>query len=76
MGNVFTNAGDAWASALRVRQPERANCKVLATPPPVPDTLPPAPILDRPAGNVQLQLLFARAGPGFALPYAGGPGAL
>ncbi|MGA7832266.1 MAG: POTRA domain-containing protein [Terracidiphilus sp.] len=27
MGNVFTNAGDAWASALRVRQPERDNCK-------------------------------------------------
>ena len=25
MGNVFTNAGDAWASALRVRQPERDN---------------------------------------------------
>jgi outer membrane protein assembly complex protein YaeT len=32
MGNVFTNAGDAWSSALRVRQPERANCKVLADP--------------------------------------------
>jgi outer membrane protein assembly complex protein YaeT len=31
MGNVFTNAGDAWASALRVRQPERDNCKILAT---------------------------------------------
>ena len=29
MGNVFTNAGDAWASALRVRQPERDNCKQL-----------------------------------------------
>jgi outer membrane protein assembly factor BamA len=29
MGNVFTNAGDAWASALRVRQPERENCKQL-----------------------------------------------
>ena len=27
MGNVFTNAGDAWASALRVEQPERENCK-------------------------------------------------
>ena len=23
MGNVFTNAGDAWASALRIRQPDR-----------------------------------------------------
>jgi outer membrane protein assembly complex protein YaeT len=30
MGNVFTNAGDAWASALRVRQPERDTCKVVA----------------------------------------------
>jgi outer membrane protein assembly factor BamA len=29
MGNVFANAGDAWASALRVRQPERNTCKVL-----------------------------------------------
>ena len=28
MGNVFTNASDAWASALRIRQPERANCQV------------------------------------------------
>jgi outer membrane protein assembly complex protein YaeT len=31
MGNVFTNAGDAWASALRVRQPERDTCKDVAT---------------------------------------------
>jgi outer membrane protein assembly complex protein YaeT len=31
MGNVFTNAGDAWASALRVRQPERDMCKAVAT---------------------------------------------
>ena len=31
MGNVFTNAGDAWASALRIRQPERDNCKAVAT---------------------------------------------
>jgi outer membrane protein assembly complex protein YaeT len=29
MGNVFTNAGDAWASALRTRQPERENCRNL-----------------------------------------------
>jgi outer membrane protein insertion porin family len=29
MGNVFTNAGDAWASALRFRQPDRDACKVL-----------------------------------------------
>ena len=27
MGNVFTNAGDAWASALRVRQPDSEACR-------------------------------------------------
>jgi outer membrane protein insertion porin family len=27
MGNIFTNAGDAWASALRVRQPNSAACR-------------------------------------------------
>ena len=27
MGNVFTNAGDAWASLLRVRQPDSAACR-------------------------------------------------
>jgi outer membrane protein insertion porin family len=27
MGNVFTNAGDAWASALRVRQPNSSACR-------------------------------------------------
>jgi outer membrane protein assembly factor BamA len=31
MGNVFTNASDAWASALRVRQPERENCRNVAS---------------------------------------------
>jgi outer membrane protein assembly complex protein YaeT len=31
MGNVFTNASDAWASALRIHQPERNNCKNTAT---------------------------------------------
>jgi outer membrane protein insertion porin family len=40
MGNVFTNAGDAWESILRVRQPDRERCRVLTpgTPqnPPVP----------------------------------------
>ena len=30
MGNVFTNAGDAWASALRVRQPNSGACRNLA----------------------------------------------
>ncbi len=28
MGNVFTNAGDAWVSALRLHQPDRDVCKV------------------------------------------------
>jgi outer membrane protein assembly factor BamA len=32
MGNIFTNASDAWASALRVRQPHRDTCRNLATP--------------------------------------------
>ena len=36
MGNVFTNAGDAWASALRIQQPDRDRCKVLTTPTPQP----------------------------------------
>jgi len=31
MGNVFTNASDAWASALRVHQPLRDNCRNVAT---------------------------------------------
>jgi outer membrane protein assembly complex protein YaeT len=30
MGNVFTNAGDAWASFLRFNQPNRDTCKVLS----------------------------------------------
>ena len=29
MGNVFANAGDIWASALRIQQPDRNSCKVL-----------------------------------------------
>ncbi len=29
MGNVFTNAGDAWISALRIHQPDRDVCKIL-----------------------------------------------
>jgi len=36
MGNVFTNASDAWKSALRVRQPERDNCRIVASPGPPP----------------------------------------
>jgi outer membrane protein insertion porin family len=41
MGNIFTNAGDAWISALRIHQPDRDTCKVLtpadySTNPPTP----------------------------------------
>jgi outer membrane protein assembly complex protein YaeT len=32
MGNVFTNAQDAWVSALRIHQPDRDSCKVLTYP--------------------------------------------
>lgn len=32
MGNVFTNAGNAWQSALRIHQPDRDACKTLADP--------------------------------------------
>jgi outer membrane protein insertion porin family len=47
MGNVFTNARDAWASFLRVRQPDSDECRVL-TPPVVLTTpkyqvIPPSP---------------------------------
>ncbi len=31
MGNVFTNARDAWAGILRLNQPDRDACKVIAT---------------------------------------------
>jgi len=29
MGNIFTNASDIWASAIRTRQPDRENCRDL-----------------------------------------------
>jgi outer membrane protein assembly complex protein YaeT len=32
MGNVFANASDAWASALRTRQPDRSTCTSLSPP--------------------------------------------
>ena len=31
MGNVFTNAGDAWASITRFHQPNRDTCKTIAS---------------------------------------------
>jgi outer membrane protein assembly complex protein YaeT len=36
MGNVFTNASDAWVSALRIHQPDREACQVPAVNPTVP----------------------------------------
>ncbi len=42
MGNVFANASDAWASALRTRQPDRSTCRNL-TPPATPTTTPAGP---------------------------------
>ncbi len=48
MGNVFTNAGDAWISALRIHQPDRDACKVLT--PPDYGTDPPTP--PSPTGRV------------------------
>ena len=45
MGNVFTNASDAWASALRFRQPNRDACKNLDfIDPQHPDKAPPGPV--------------------------------
>ena len=71
MGNVFTNAGDAWVSALRIHQPDRDVCKVLNEPP-IPNPVPARTgHLDRETGPLQLQLLHPCAGPGTALPYAG-----
>src|SRR5579862_474403 len=38
MGNVFRNAGDVWASAIRVRQPDRSSCEPVAGGPVGPTT--------------------------------------
>lgn len=48
MGNVFANVGDAWASALRIQQPNRDACKVLT--PPTPQPPPKQPIPPSPTG--------------------------
>lgn len=42
MGNVFASAGDIWESALRIHQPDRDSCKVLA-PADFSTTTPPTP---------------------------------
>jgi outer membrane protein assembly factor BamA len=45
MGNVFANASDAWASALRIRQPDRDTCKNLnIVDPNYPDNAPVGPV--------------------------------
>jgi outer membrane protein assembly factor BamA len=31
MGNIFTDSSDIWPAALRIHQPERDNCKIIAT---------------------------------------------
>jgi outer membrane protein assembly complex protein YaeT len=43
MGSVFTNAGDAWVSAIRFHQPDRDVCKVLNEPP-IPNPIPGGPV--------------------------------
>ena len=76
MGNVFTNAGDAWESAVRIHQPDRDACKVL-TPPGGTTANPHTPHTDGAkhihgaTGAVQLQLFLACGGTGDALPHAG-----
>ena len=41
MGNIFTNASDAWVSAIRIKQPDRDSCtNVPATTPPKPPKIP------------------------------------
>jgi outer membrane protein assembly complex protein YaeT len=45
MGNVFTNASDIWASAIRTRQPDRSTCRNLdIVNPEHPDQPPPGPV--------------------------------
>jgi outer membrane protein insertion porin family len=45
MGNVFANAGDAWASAIRTRQPDRETCRDLnIVNPQHSDHAPPGPV--------------------------------
>jgi outer membrane protein assembly complex protein YaeT len=56
MGNVFTNASDAWASALRVRQPDRDTCKNL--PQFTPPQQPPPPTGAKTSTGVQGQCSF------------------
>jgi outer membrane protein assembly complex protein YaeT len=44
MGNVFSNAGDAWSSALRAHQPGKDACRAAVSLPYDPKVAPPGPI--------------------------------
>jgi outer membrane protein insertion porin family len=45
MGNIFTNASDIWASAIRTRQPDKSTCRNLdIVNPEAPDQPPPGPV--------------------------------
>ena len=74
MGNVFTNAGDAWASALRFRQPDREHAR--SSPPSIqrPRSHPPAP-RPRPGskGRAASTTSRTRPGPGCATTRRLGP---
>ena len=69
MGNVFTNAGDAWQSAIRIHQPDRDACKVLnSTNPPNPTPVPTGPTTSTgPQGTCSFNY-FSHA-PGLGLRY-------
>ncbi len=54
MGNVFTNASDAWPSVLRVNQPNREACKIL-TPPDTTTTPPSEPLPSGPTTSTGKQ---------------------
>jgi outer membrane protein assembly factor BamA len=67
MGNIFANASDAWASALRTRQPDRSACRNV-TVPTVSITTPPGPVNSTgPQGECSCNY-FSHA-PGFGLRY-------
>ena len=70
MGNIFANASDAWASALRMRQPDRDACKVL-TVPTNPDLWPGTINSTGWQGECSFNYFSHALGTGVALPYAG-----
>jgi outer membrane protein assembly factor BamA len=56
MGNIFTNASDAWISALRIHQPDRESCRNL--PQITPTQPPPSPSGPNTSTGVQGQCSF------------------